>query len=38
MTDSTTTAEVVAAPVVKETAAQRMERLKREKKSLGIFQ
>src|SRR3984957_317450 len=37
MTDSTTTAGVVAAPVVKETAAQRMERLKREKNPWEFF-
>ena len=37
MTDSTTTAEVVTAPVVKETAAQRMERLKREKNPWDFF-
>ena len=37
MTDSTTTAAVVAAPVVKETAAQRMERLKREKNPWEFF-
>ena len=37
MTDSTTMAAVVAAPVVKETAAQRMERLKREKNPWEYF-
>ncbi len=37
MTDSTTMAEVVTAPVVKETAAQRMERLKREKNPWDVF-
>ena len=37
MTDSTTTDGAVAAPVVKETAAQRMERLKREKNPWEAF-